>query len=163
MWTQFWDMHSGGGQKEKWAHIYIEAPEAEAKRVFFNRFGHNPDRVTCTCCGPDYSVTEEPTLEQLTGHHRNCKTLQTPRDPETNRFVQPDDPWFDEHHYLEPGEEAEAERRGYAVDDRFRYGEYRTLGQYVREPDVLVIRAAEIKDAERQGEIPEQGYVWVGD
>ena len=29
MWTLFWDMHSGGGSKEKWTMIYIEAPEDE--------------------------------------------------------------------------------------------------------------------------------------
>lgn len=37
MWTEFWDMHSGGGQKEKWAKIYIEAPEEEARVIFYNR------------------------------------------------------------------------------------------------------------------------------
>ena len=45
MWTHFWDMHSGGGQKEKFGHCYIEAPENEAKVIFYNRFGHNPERV----------------------------------------------------------------------------------------------------------------------
>lgn len=72
-WTHFWDMHSGGGQKEDWASIYIEAPLKEAKVIFYNRFGHNPDRVTCTCCGPDYAVENESDLAQLTGFHRGCK------------------------------------------------------------------------------------------
>lgn len=27
MWTHFMDMHSGGGQKLDWPHIFIEAPE----------------------------------------------------------------------------------------------------------------------------------------
>lgn len=73
-WTQFWDMHSGGDLKEKPYHmIYIEAPKDEARVIFYNRFGHNPERVSCTCCGEDYSVSEEPTLEQLTGYHRGCR------------------------------------------------------------------------------------------
>ena len=46
MWTHFWDMSSGGGRKENWKHIYIEAAESEAIVIFYNRFGHNPNRVT---------------------------------------------------------------------------------------------------------------------
>jgi len=69
-WTQFWDMHSGGGQKLDWAKIYIEAPEQEAVSVFYSRFRRNPNRVTCTCCGPDYSITESETLEEATEYHR---------------------------------------------------------------------------------------------
>lgn len=74
MWTRFMDMHSGGGSKEKpFEYIYIEAPEAEAKVIFYNRFGHNPERVTCTCCGDDYSIYEEESLEQLSAYDRNCR------------------------------------------------------------------------------------------
>lgn len=69
-WTTFWDMHSGGSQKEKWPLIFIEAPKNEAKIIFYSRFGHNPERVTCTCCGDDYSISEENSLEQATGYHR---------------------------------------------------------------------------------------------
>ena len=79
MWTHFGDMHSGGGQKLEWANIYIEAEEEEAKRIFYSRFERNPDRVTCTCCGPDYSICSEKTLGQLTAFHRGClydKTLE---------------------------------------------------------------------------------------
>ncbi|KKN26710.1 hypothetical protein LCGC14_0871900 [marine sediment metagenome] len=44
MWIQFWDMHSGGELKEKWHYIYIEADsEQQAKVIFYNRFGHNPE------------------------------------------------------------------------------------------------------------------------
>ena len=71
--TLFCDMHSGGGTKEEpFDEIIIEAPEDEARVIFYNRFGHSPDRVSCTCCGEDYSVSSEPTIEQLTGYHRNC-------------------------------------------------------------------------------------------
>lgn len=63
--TEFWDMHSGGGAKEDWEHIFIEAPEAEARVIFYNTFGHSPDRVTCTCCGQDYAVDEFTEAEDL--------------------------------------------------------------------------------------------------
>lgn len=71
MWTHFWDMHSGGSVKEApYAHIYIEAPEAEAKVIFYNRFGHNAERVTCTCCGEDYSIMEYASLADATAFQR---------------------------------------------------------------------------------------------
>lgn len=64
MWTEFMDMHSGGGTKEEpYEYIFIEAPREEAIIIFYNRFGHNPERVTCTCCGDDYSITEYETLK----------------------------------------------------------------------------------------------------
>jgi hypothetical protein len=69
-WTQFWDMHSGGGQKHTHAKIYIQAPEAEAKVIFYNRFGTNPDRVSCTCCGEDYSIKQSANLLDATAYHR---------------------------------------------------------------------------------------------
>ena len=72
MWTQFMDMHSGGGRKLEWEYIYIEAPADEAKAIFFNRFGRNPEKVTCTCCGDDYSLTEGDSLEQVTAFNRGC-------------------------------------------------------------------------------------------
>ena len=77
-WTHFWDMHSGGGCKEApYEHIFIEAPLEEAVRIFYNRFGHNPYRVSCTCCGEDYSVSEYDTLEEATEfERRNVVTLE---------------------------------------------------------------------------------------
>lgn len=72
MFTHFCDMHSGGSQKEQWAHIFIEASEDEAKVIFYNRFGHNPERVTCTCCGDDYSIHENENLQQATAYYRGC-------------------------------------------------------------------------------------------
>lgn len=62
----------GRGTEEKWSKIYIEAPESEARVIFYNRFGHNPERVTCTCCGEDYSISEGESLDQLTAFHRGC-------------------------------------------------------------------------------------------
>ena len=75
MWTRFMDMHSGGGSKEKWSNIYIEATIDEAKIIFYNKFGHNPERVTCTCCGEDYSIYKAETLEQITGYKRCCNYI----------------------------------------------------------------------------------------
>lgn len=73
MWTKFMDMHSGGWAKEDWEYIYIEAPQKEAELIFYHKFGHNPNRVTCTCCGEDYSIDEHQTLEQATAYERGCK------------------------------------------------------------------------------------------
>lgn len=64
MWTCFFDMHSGGGQKLDYNKIYIEGDEATARVEFKRRFGRNPDNVTCSCCGEDYDVCEYPTLEE---------------------------------------------------------------------------------------------------
>lgn len=58
-WTRFMDMH-------------IEAPEHEARLIFYNRFGHNPERVSCTCCGDDYSIAESESLEQSSAYDRGC-------------------------------------------------------------------------------------------
>ena len=69
------DMHSGGGLKHRYAYIYIEANEAEAKVIFYNRFGTNPDRVSCTCCGNDYSITSSKSLAQATAYNRGCKYI----------------------------------------------------------------------------------------
>lgn len=71
--TSFMDMNSGGGRKEDFQYCYIEAPREEAELIFYNRFGHNPSRVTCTCCGEDYSVSESDSLEEATGYQRGCE------------------------------------------------------------------------------------------
>lgn len=57
-WTRFHDMHSGGGQKLDWGHIFIQAPREEAIEIFKKTFSRDPDHVTCDCCGPDYSISE---------------------------------------------------------------------------------------------------------
>ncbi len=126
-WTQFMDMHSGGGSKEKWEYIYIQAPEKEAEIIFYNRFGHSPYRVTCTCCGQDYSVTESETLDSACAYNRGCA-------------------W-------EEGEYVEKQGRFHT--------EYLTVEEYLKKDNVLVIPASEIKDEERVGKLPQQGYVWV--
>lgn len=161
-WTHFHDMHSGGGQKLDWGHIYIEAPESEAKRIFYARFGRNAERITCTCCGHDYSISEGVSLAQLTGYDRGCRYLDTPRDPKTGLYKRPDDLYFKEHYYLEDDEEP---REPYKVGGRsvpiFASGGYKTLGEYLKSPGVLAIPASEIKPEWLAAEVPVQGYVWV--
>ena len=76
MWTEFMDMHSGGFQKEPYSHIYIEAPEDKAVVIFYNIFGHNPNRVTCTCCGPDYSILESDSFDEATRYWRKGKSIE---------------------------------------------------------------------------------------
>ena len=122
-WTLFWDMHSGGGTKEEpYEKIYIEAPEEEAKVIFYNRFGHNPERVSCTCCGEDYSIIESETLEQASGYHRNCAW-----DKETKSYVN---------------------KPNVSI----------TVEEYSKQKDVLIIPKSEIKDNERIGYVPREGY-----
>lgn len=156
-WTHFNDSHSGGGTKLDWEHIYIEAPEDEARTVFYNRFDRSPDRVTCTCCGPDYSVTEWPNLKVATGYERNCRPLKTPRD-ENGRFMN-NLPRLRENYYLEPDEEPPD---GFQVDNSHPvFGEHIPLDEFVERDDVLVIRSEQIVDEERTGSVPKEGYVWV--
>jgi len=144
-WTSFHDMHSGGGQKLDWARIFIEAPEDEAVRIFYSRFGRNPHRVTCTCCGEDYSVYEEATLERATAFPRNCE-------------------WRGENYVEEQKQQTMDIRARCGTPDSDPWGLYQTVEEYEAHEDVLVIRAKEITDKERSGpEPPEEGYVWAED
>lgn len=144
-WTHFMDMHSGGRRKLDWEHIFIEAPEAEAKAVFFNRFKRNPERVTCTCCGGDYSISTSETLEQATAYERNCQF-----DKDSGR-------------YLEQQDESRARiRRDCDTPEQNPWGKYVTLAEYVKSGSVKVIPASEIGPDERKADIPDEGYVWAG-
>ncbi len=129
MWTRFMDMSSGGTSKEKWKYIYIEACEKEAIVIFYNRFGHNPNRVSCTCCGEDYSISEGKNLSQITAYERNCAY-------ENGKYVEKNSP---------------NEWRGKRI----------SLKEYVKSKDVKVIYKKDIKEEERFGEVPEEGYVWA--
>jgi hypothetical protein len=132
MWTLFWDMYSGGHIKEKpYDKIYIEASQDEAEIIFYNKFGHNPHRVTCTCCGPDYSIDNSESLEEASAYHRNCRY-----DKKCNKYIEEGDP----------------ERE---------WAKYLTLSEYLKEKDILVIRENEINPSDRIGTLPRQGYVWV--
>ena len=131
VWTRFMDMYSGGGTKEPpYEFIYIEAPLYEAEVIFYNRFGHNPSRVTCTCCGDDYSINEEQDLSQATAFERNCKY-----DSKKKAYVEE----LKEPHYG---------------------GKYQPIDDYIKNDNVLVIYRDQITPDERKGDVPEQGYVW---
>jgi hypothetical protein len=121
MWTRFMDMHSGGETKERnlktgrgYEYIYIEATLEQAKLIFCSRFGHDPEHVTCDCCGEDYSISEEQSLQQATAFERGCYF-----DMEVNDYVEHGDP-----------------------DKSYR--PYRTLEDYLTDPEVCVIRAEDI-------------------
>ena len=148
-WTSFMDMHSGGGNKlwrhadgtvddngSSWrpkdgdfpiSHIYIEASEPDARAVFYNRFGRNPDRATCTCCGNDYAVYTEDDIAQLTAYQRHCEYAGDAYVERPNKY----------HDAVVP------------------------LEEYLAQATVHVIRADDIKDAERAADIPTEGYVWA--
>lgn len=75
MWTKFFDMSSGGGTKvfidgKGKDYIFIELPEADAISYFEQRFGRDPNNVTCNCCGEDYSINGYKTLEDATRYNR---------------------------------------------------------------------------------------------
>lgn len=128
MWTQFWDMHSGGGLKQAPYHyLYIEAKdEEEATLIFYNRFGHNPNDTACPTCGSNYSINTEEDLAQLTGYHRGCRHMN-------GVYV----------------EEAEPGRR---------WQGYQTLDEYFQRSDVLILRAEDVRPEEREGYLPESYY-----
>lgn len=147
MWTRFMDMHSGGGCKEPpYEYIYIEAPEEEARVIFYNRFGHNPDRVTCTCCGEDYSTGESETLAQSSAYDRRCEYV-----------------YRDKNGKIIKNPKYDYSRRDYGEGVTHGYEETngsQSVEDYMKSKYVLVISASEIKPEERKGEVPEQGYVW---
>lgn len=172
MWTHFWDMHSGGGTKvirledgsyiegnrmtkagQPVNHIYIEAPEAEAKTIFYNRFGHNPERVSCTCCGDDYSISEGKDLAQLTAFERHCAY-----DDDAQKWVERQCERLREY---VPGAKDDAVWQAY-LESRGDAAKYRTLEEYMNDPETLFIPATHIKPEERRGNVPAQGYMWVG-
>ena len=161
MWIQFCDMHSGGGCKEPpYETIYIEAgDEEQAKVIFYNRFGHSPERVTCTCCGRDYSISSHQSLAQLTGFYRNCRSLKTPRHPETGLYMN-NLPEIKNHLYLEKDENPPS---GFEIEIEWNINQkgYQTLEQYRQNKDVLIIESKDIKPEEKIGELPQQGYVWI--
>lgn len=123
------DMHSGGRRKLDWSHIYIEAPEEEAKIIFYNIFDRNPDNVTCSCCGCDYSTDENPTLEDATGYDRGCLWVKNKSEGGGGHYIDEPDP------------------------ERMSYRPYMKLSDYIK--TVKVIWFNEIKSEEREGQLPD--------
>lgn len=151
-WTQFWDMSSGGSQKEPYHFIYIEAPAEEAEIIFYNRFGHSPSRVTCTCCGADYSVSQSATLAEATAYHRGCKSITYQVDG-INEFTK--EPKTEGISVEEPSEREWDAQKFMSLADYLEKN--KTPGS---RDSVLVIRKEDIKPGERVGSVPKQGYVW---
>ena len=169
-WTQFHDMHSGGSQKLEWPHIFIEAPEQEAKAVFYNRFGRSPDRVTCTCCGGDYTTMEFDDLAQATGFERNCLyNSEEKRYEERVRERPHGGGTYEINTYMGTGaneNESMKTKTEYlkvgpdpyvTLEDFIASGTGGLFGHYVP----LVIFAKDIQDHERMADLPDEGYVWV--
>ena len=157
-WTHYHDMHSGGGTKvENYEHIYIEAEQEEAERIFYARFDRNPHRVTCTCCGPDYSIEQKPTLKQASGYQRNCRHIKTPKD-ENGRYKNGLDV-IQNQYWLEPDDEPP---EGFEVSDRPVFGDHVPLDEFVEKDTVLVIREEDIDESEKPDTVPKEGYVWAG-
>lgn len=151
MWTLFWDMHSGGGLKDKWEKIYIEAPEEEAKVIFYNRLGHNPERISCTCCGEDYSISSNESFAELTGFHRGCKAIESKK--RNGKWIK------DKRTYYEKGAKLLPGRKWSTLSTMH---EYIALKEYTKDKKVLIIKKKDIKAKERVGTVPKQGYVWAG-
>ena len=61
MWTHFFDMATGGEQKEDFELLCVELPKEEAVEWFYEKFGHPAEVESCDCglCGYDYRVTEK--------------------------------------------------------------------------------------------------------
>jgi len=59
--TIFYDMSSGGTEKEPFSILAVRMPISQAVWWFEQTYGHNPFYITCECCGEDYSVYEAAT------------------------------------------------------------------------------------------------------
>ena len=139
-WTLFWDMHSGGGQKDKFTQCFIQAPREEAVSIFIAKFGHDPRNVTCPTCGEDYSINEFDSLEEATAYHRDCnyaKRRETNKKTGRVRYYSL---------YLEDGESAP---KGFELDEFKSERKTVPLKKYLRNKEVKVVRKKDIKDAER--------------
>ena len=143
VWTSFWDMHSGGSQKEPYHHIFIEAPERVARAYFIGHFGHDPDHVTCNCCGPDYSVdsdNDKPrSLLETTGFHRNCQRIHILDDGTEIEEELGMNNWHEIKDRIVESRYAERQRT------RYSWGDYLTIEEYIHgDHEALVLWADDI-------------------
>lgn len=163
VWTHFWDMHSGGGQKLKWSHIFIEAPEKQAEIIFQNSFGRNPNRVTCTCCGEDYASSEGEDLKQLCGFHLGWKYQYF--DKNGNRTTE-DKAWVSGKGLINGAtskyiEEPSADHYGKHFKTWKDFIKDKTFFEFGGICNVLIIKKNQIKPSERKGKLRKEGYVWM--
>jgi hypothetical protein len=159
-WTHFHDMHSGGGIKEEpFSHIFIEAPKGEAQSVFYARFGHSADRISCTCCGSDYSVSESKDPAQATGFERGCRDGWVFTD-DGSRVPDGVEPVWVNANFTRAVDGCTVEFSYFEEESALRYQPYVTVEEYIAKPDVLLIHADQILPEERSVEVPETGWVW---
>jgi len=170
VWTHFNDMHSGGGLKLKWKYIFIEAPQSEAVIIFQNRFGRNPNKITCGCCGSDYSISEDTNLKVASGFERGCDSLETPTN-EKGLYLNDEEDlakvygkeaarYFKEHYYLDDGEEP---KHGFKREEKhYKPHEFQLLKDFKRRKEVFIIPKEKIKAEEKEGELKEEGWIWAG-
>ena len=73
-WFKFNDMHTGGFTKTDYDVIYIQAnTETDAINVFKSKFQIEPYDIACDCCGYDFAISEENSLQQMTAYERGCE------------------------------------------------------------------------------------------
>ena len=143
LWVHFWDMHSGGPAKEPATNIYIECDDQEeAVIIFINRFGHDPNNVTCNCCGEDYVINAPATLRQESGYHRGCPHIVEVRNPKTGLFT---DGVPNDKYYYEPGEDVP---EGWKIEAS-GWSDYQTLEEYCASEFVMLIHAKDIRPGQR--------------
>jgi phage terminase Nu1 subunit (DNA packaging protein) len=70
-WTVFKDSHSHGWSKAEYEKVWIQAPRAQAVKIYEGRWV-NPEGASCPCCGKDYYIEEDVDLHQATGFERGC-------------------------------------------------------------------------------------------
>jgi hypothetical protein len=151
-WVIVWDMHSGGSLKEAFHMAFIETDSMEtARKVFFCLFEHGPDHVTCTCCGPDYSMHDPATLYESTAFHRGAISISKINDPENK--------WKGGHH-VDRAEDCpegwECEKNPIRIG--MREGDVTVgLADYCAQDDVCIIPREAFVDMDLDPvEIPEQ-------
>jgi len=177
-WVQYHDMNSGGGRKEWFRYLLLEVPAESnegarrvADSVFYAAFGHSPERVSCTCCGEDYSIDVYSSLADATAYQRGLRCVIK---KEGGRYI--------DSRYIEPNEPVPD---GYTLSKSYGLSEYRlrelgfdmkdrpngvTLAEYFsglakQDKDdydsVSVVFWDQVPAKFRgQPEPPEEGYIW---
>ena len=120
--VKFYDMNSGGRLSTEYKVILISCnDESEARSIFTDRFGLDSRNVSCSCCGPDFSVTTYSSLEGATAIDRMCQMSEDWED-------------FTE----KPSTDEDAERFS-------KFSKYVTFSEFLElSEDVLVIKVVDI-------------------
>ena len=133
VYVSFWDMHSGGGLKEDPYHkIYIQAASEEEATIIFYN---------------------------RFGHNPSdiaCTSCGS-------NYAVDSDPSLEQITGYHRGCAYDGKSQKYVERvDRKNHKSYRTLEEYLTDPGVLLIRADEVKEDEKHGEVPTGGWVWMG-